>query len=83
MNSSRKPVLVVEDRTEDLTALGRAFRKHTLQKPVLRCKDGDQALEHLQGDGQLLWWTNPLAAIVLPDLNMPDTDGLQAERREA
>ena len=69
------PILVVEDSAEDFLALGRAFRKHALQNPVLRCADGDQALEYLQGYGKHPAWPKSLPAIVLLDLNMPGTDG--------
>jgi len=67
--------LVVEDSAEDFMALGRAFRKHALQNPVLRCADGDQALEYLQGYGKHPAWPKSLPAIILLDLNMPGTDG--------
>lgn len=60
---------------EDFTALGRAFRKHALQNPVLRCEDGDQALTYLQGYGKAVGWPATLPAIVLLDLNLPGTDG--------
>ena len=73
--SPLKPVLVVEDSAEDFTALGRAFRKHALQNPVLRCEDGDQALAYLQGYGHAVGWPATLPAIVLLDLNLPGTDG--------
>lgn len=75
ITSSLKPVLVVEDSAEDFTALGRAFRKHALQNPVLRCEDGDQALTYLQGYGKTAGWPATLPAIVLLDLNLPGTDG--------
>ena len=68
-------MLVVEDSAEDFTALGRAFRKHALQNPVLRCEDGDQALSYLQGYGKAVGWPTTLPAIVLLDLNLPGTDG--------
>ncbi|QNH60791.1 response regulator [Hymenobacter sediminicola] len=70
-----KPILVVEDSAEDFTALGRAFRKHALRNPVLRCEDGDQALEYLQGCGKATGWPQTLPALVLLDLNLPGTDG--------
>ncbi|SFQ53642.1 response regulator [Hymenobacter arizonensis] len=70
-----KPILVVEDSTEDFTALGRVFRKYALRNPVLRCEDGDQALEYLQGYGNAVGWPQTLPAIVLLDLNLPGTDG--------
>ncbi|RSK51421.1 response regulator [Hymenobacter rigui] len=76
-SASLKPILVVEDSAEDFTALGRAFRKHALQNPVLRCADGDQALEYLQGYGRSTNWPSVLPAIILLDLNMPGTDGRQ------
>ena len=69
------PILVVEDSAEDFMALGRAFRKHALQNPVLRCADGDQALEYLKGYGKHPSWPKSLPAIILLDLNMPGTDG--------
>lgn len=74
-SSALKPILVVEDSAEDFTALGRAFRKHALQNPVLRCADGDQALEYLQGHGKDIRWPSVLPAIILLDLNLPGTDG--------
>ena len=73
--SSHKPILVVEDSVEDFTALGRAFRKHALPNPILRCEDGDQALEYLQGYGKRAGWPQVLPAFVLLDLNLPGTDG--------
>ena len=68
-------MLVVEDSAEDFTALSRAFRKHALQNPVLRCADGDLAISYLQGYGKDPNWPLSLPAIVLLDLNMPGTDG--------
>ena len=69
------PILIIEDSAEDYVALGRAFRKHALQNPVLRCADGDQALEYLKGYGKHPNWPKSLPAIMLLDLNMPGTDG--------
>ena len=66
---------MVEDSAEDFLALGRAFRKYALQNPVLRCSDGDQALEYLRGYGKHPAWPKNLPALVLLDLNMPGTDG--------
>ncbi|WP_219601058.1 response regulator [Hymenobacter sp. DG01] len=75
ITSSLKPILVVEDSVEDFTALGRAFRKQALPNPLLRCEDGDQALEYLQGYGRRPGWPQTLPAFVLLDLNLPGTDG--------
>ncbi|MCB2406494.1 response regulator [Hymenobacter lucidus] len=75
MSSLLKPVLVVDDSAEDFMALDRAFRRHALKNPVLRCEDGDQALDYLQGYGKRPGWPQMLPAIILLDLNMPGTDG--------
>lgn len=75
ITSSLKPILVVEDSVEDFTALGRAFRKQALANPLVRCEDGDQALEYLQGYGKRAGWPQTLPAFVLLDLNLPGTDG--------
>lgn len=69
------PILIIEDSAEDYVALGRAFRKHALHNPVLRCADGDQALEYLKSYGKHPNWPKSLPAIILLDLNMPGTDG--------
>lgn len=70
----------MEDNAEDFTALSRVFRKHALQNPVLRCEDGDQALDYLQGYGKAAGWPQTLPAIVLLDLNLPGTDGREVLR---
>jgi CheY-like chemotaxis protein len=67
--------LVVEDSAEDFLALNRAFRKQALPNPVLRCADGDEALDYLRGYGKHPAWPHSLPALVLLDLNMPGTDG--------
>lgn len=69
------PILVVEDSVEDFTALSRAFHKNAVTNPVLRCEDGDQALEYLKGYGKHPNWPSQLPVIILLDLNMPGTDG--------
>ena len=73
--ASQTPILVVEDSLEDFTALSRALRKSAVPNPVLRCEDGEQALEYLQGYGKHPNWPKLLPAFVLLDLNMPGLDG--------
>lgn len=74
-SASQTPILVVEDSLEDFTALSRAFRKSAVPNPVLRCEDGEQALEYLQGYGKHPNWPSQLPVFVLLDLNMPGLDG--------
>lgn len=80
------PILVVEDSLEDFTAVSRALRKHAVPNPVVRCENGEQALEYLRGHGQHPAWPAALPAFVLLDLNMPGIDGrdvLGALKRDA
>ena len=72
---SNSPILVVEDSLEDFTALSRALRKNAVPNPVLRCEDGEQALEYLRGYGKHPNWPSRLPLFVLLDLNMPGLDG--------
>jgi CheY-like chemotaxis protein len=74
-SASQTPILVVEDSLEDFTALSRALRKSAVTNPVLRCEDGEQALEYLQGHGKHPNWPSQLPVFVLLDLNMPGLDG--------
>ncbi|GGJ70164.1 two-component system response regulator [Deinococcus aquiradiocola] len=67
------PVLVVEDSDEDFMALEWAMRKLGRTDRVLRCLDGDDALDALFGRGpytEAVW-----PSLVLLDLNLPGTDG--------
>jgi CheY-like chemotaxis protein len=75
-----RPVLIIEDSTEDFTALSRIFRKYALHHPILRCDDGTQALEYLQGYGKAVGWPPTLPALVLLDLYLPSTDGHEVLR---
>ena len=62
----------MEDSIADYEATLRALRKNGLENPVTHCADGDEALEFLEnGNG------TPPPALVMLDLNMPGTDGLE------
>lgn len=66
-------ILVVEDSDEQFTAVLRAFEKAEVVNPVVRCTDGDEALEFLSRAGR--FGAAPAPAVVLLDLNLPGTDG--------
>jgi CheY-like chemotaxis protein len=67
-------VLLVDDDQVDALALARAFRARQLRNPIVRARDGIEALQLLRGDGR-----PALAApyIVLLDLNMPRMNGIE------
>jgi two-component system, response regulator len=69
-------ILLVEDSPEEYEATVRALKKAGLANPIVRCEDGDEALDYLFRRGR---YADPAAAprpgIVLLDLNLPGTDG--------
>jgi CheY-like chemotaxis protein len=72
-SSPNQPILLVEDSPEDFEAAERAFRRSGLKNPIIRCADGDEALDFLFRRGRFA--DAPRPGVVLLDLNLPGTDG--------
>jgi CheY-like chemotaxis protein len=69
-------ILLVEDSDVDYETVLRAFRKGKMNNPVIRCQDGDEALDYLYRRNHFAEpGTAPRPALVLLDLNLPGTDG--------
>ena len=72
------PLLVVEDSDEDFEILQWALKKLSINTPVYRCVDGDDALDFLHNRGQ---YSEPAKAprptIILLDLQLTATDGYE------
>lgn len=64
-------LFIVDDDDIDAMTIERSFRKMKLLNPVLRAKDGQQALDMLAADQV------PAPYIILLDLNMPRMGGLE------
>lgn len=72
----QQPILLVEDSPEDFEATVRALKRAGLANPILRCEDGDDALDFLFRRGRHAGpGAAPRPGIVLLDLNLPGTDG--------
>ncbi|HSN88528.1 MAG TPA: response regulator [Thermoanaerobaculia bacterium] len=68
--------MLVEDSPEDFETAERAFRKSGLRNPIVRCADGDEALDYLFRRGQYAApERSPRPGVILLDLNLPGTDG--------
>lgn len=76
LRTPNQPILLVEDSPEDYEATVRAFKRAGLKNPIVRCDDGDSALDYLYRRGR---WTDPETSprpgVILLDLNLPGTDG--------
>lgn len=76
LRTPNQPILLVEDSPEDYEATVRAFNRSGLKNPIVRCDDGDSALDYLFRRGR---YTDPEASprpgVILLDLNLPGTDG--------
>jgi two-component system response regulator len=78
VNASPPPVLLVEDNDDDAELTMMAFSDARIANPVVRARDGDEAL-------RMLLESDPRPALVLLDLNLPGRNGidiLQAIRRD-
>lgn len=69
-------ILLIEDSPEDYAATVRAFKKAGMANPIIRCADGDEALDFLYHRGR---YAEPGRAarpsVILLDLNLPGTSG--------
>ncbi|MEM6572974.1 MAG: response regulator [Pseudomonadota bacterium] len=71
-NSKDVSILLVEDDDIDVRVIERSFRKCGIASPIVRAKDGLEALEILRGRHSPEW-----PFIVLLDINMPRMNGLE------
>jgi two-component system response regulator len=69
------PILLVEDNDDDADLTEMAFREANVSNPIVRARDGVEALRHLHGsDGG---GAAVLPVVVLLDLNLPRVGGLE------
>ena len=74
MNGSKQgTLLVVEDNDDDYLFTERAFKKSLFANPLVRTRNGEEALDYLYQRGQFA--DAPRPAMMLLDLNMPGING--------
>ena len=82
-----RPILIVEDSDEDFEAMMWAWKKGRLRAPVVRSKDGEDALDRVFRRGAYVGSDRSGApALIMLDLNLPRTHGravLAAIKRDA
>ena len=79
MNTSIRPILLVEDNPMDLDLTLQALEGSGVANPIVACRDGEEALEYMRnhrspGDLQV-----PI--VVLLDLRLPKVDGIEVLRQ--
>jgi DNA-binding response OmpR family regulator len=69
-------ILLAEDSEEDLELMRIALRRARVENPVSVVRDGQQAIDYLEGVGRYRNRAEfPLPCIIITDLKMPRTDG--------
>jgi CheY-like chemotaxis protein len=71
MSSTDRPILVIEDDTDDLFLLQKAFEKSGLTKELMVARDGEMAIEVLSNGN------TEQPALVILDLKLPRKSGFE------
>jgi CheY-like chemotaxis protein len=76
MTSNNELLLVVEDSNDDFKMLQRLMQRMEVRNPIIRCVNGDEALDFLYQEGSYKD-TEGVAkpSVILLDLNLPGIDG--------
>lgn len=72
---SLAPILLVEDNDDDADLTEMAFREANISNPIVRVRDGVEALARLHGSGGAR--PEPLPVVVLLDLKLPRVSGIE------
>jgi CheY-like chemotaxis protein len=75
MNTSVRPILLVEDNPMDVDLTLQAFKEHSVANPILTCRDGEEALRYMEEHHSPTDSQVPI--LVLLDLRLPKVDGLE------
>ena len=74
-------VLLIEDNDDDIELANRAFEKVGLRDKVKVVRDGTDALDYLFNRGASAKPQPPSVQLILLDLNLPKTPGLEVLRQ--
>lgn len=75
---SAPSILIVDDSSDDVALLKRAFKKAGVANPISWVKSGNEAIAYLNGAPPFAdRLRNPLPNVILLDLSMPDGNGFE------
>jgi CheY-like chemotaxis protein len=75
---SKPAVLIVDDDSNDIFFLRRAFQKANLNLPILDVPDGERAIHYLSGEEDYADRARfPLPSLMFLDLKMPKVSGFE------
>jgi CheY-like chemotaxis protein len=78
MGLKESGILLVEDDSNDILFIQRAFRRSKLENPIQVVRDGDEAVAYLAGSGDYADRNlYPLPGMILLDLKLPRRSGLE------
>ena len=74
--AQKTPILVVDDNSDDVFFLCRAFKKAGLNHSIIHVSDGEEAVDYLSGkNGFEDRSQHPLPTLMLLDVKMPKLNG--------
>ncbi|MBF0110945.1 MAG: response regulator [Magnetococcales bacterium] len=73
-------ILMVEDEDAHAALIERNLRRGGIINPIVRLRNGREAIDYLLGRGSYAGHKRPIHLLVLLDLNMPEVDGYQVIR---
>ena len=76
-----KPILLVEDNSDDQFLIQRSLKKNNITNPILVANDGVEALDYLFATGPHTGGEPLRPAVILLDVQMPRLNGLDVLAR--
>jgi CheY-like chemotaxis protein len=79
VNTSIRPILLVEDNPMDLDLTLQALEGNGVANPIVACRDGEEALAYMEKHRSPSDLQVPI--VVLLDLRLPKVDGIEVLRQ--